>query len=183
MAAREEGCGVSDTGRRPFRRFPWIQLVFCLACLSMTTWTWMRYSYCWEVTLADLQPTDAETQTMLEGRWQTQPYVVVHGVYWTGPGLNNPAYPPSSIGLVLAPGFQPPREGSWAVFVGRVVDMDISGSGFTPLLYQHASRFTGASVAGLIVGAMGCFIFGLYLRGWLRERKALASQPQQNMIA
>ena len=37
-----------------------------------------------------------------------------------------------------------------------------------------ASRFHPASVAGLVVGAMGCFIFGLYLRGWLRERKALA---------
>ncbi|MHC5053661.1 MAG: hypothetical protein ACYTKD_02965 [Planctomycetota bacterium] len=36
-----------------------------------------------------------------------------------------------------------------------------------------ASRFTGASVAGLVVGAMGRFIFGLYLRGWLRERPAL----------
>jgi hypothetical protein len=46
-----------------------------------------------------------------------------------------------------------------------------------------ASRFTGASVAGLVVGAMGCFIFALYLRRWLRERKALASQPGQDMIA
>jgi hypothetical protein len=36
------------------------------------------------------------------------------------------------------------------------------------------SRFHPASVAGLVVGAMGCFIFGLYLRRWLRERKAAA---------
>ena len=46
-----------------------------------------------------------------------------------------------------------------------------------------ASRFHGASIAGLVVGAMGCFIFGLYLRRWLRERKALASEPQEDMIA
>ncbi|MHC4249526.1 MAG: hypothetical protein ACYS9X_10410 [Planctomycetota bacterium] len=46
-----------------------------------------------------------------------------------------------------------------------------------------ASRFTGASIAGLVVGAMGCFIFGLYLRARLRERKAFASQPGQDMIA
>jgi hypothetical protein len=26
-------------------RFPWIQLVFCIACFSMTAWTWMRFSY------------------------------------------------------------------------------------------------------------------------------------------
>jgi hypothetical protein len=30
---------------------------------------------------------------------------------------------------------------------------------------------------------MGCFIFGLYLRAWLRERKALASEPQRDIIA
>jgi hypothetical protein len=29
-------------------------------------------------------------------------------------------------------------------------------------------------VACLVVGAMGCFVFGLYLRRWLRERKAAA---------
>jgi len=48
---------------------------------------------------------------------------------------------------------------------------------------RHASRFHPASIAGLVVGAMGCFIFGLYLRRWLRERKALASEPPQDMIA
>jgi len=46
-----------------------------------------------------------------------------------------------------------------------------------------ASRFHGASIAGFVVGAMGCFIFGLYLRRWLRERKALASEPSGDMIA
>jgi hypothetical protein len=38
-------------------------------------------------------------------------------------------------------------------------------------------------MAGLDVGAMGCFIFSLYLRRWLRERKALASEPPGDMIA
>jgi hypothetical protein len=37
---------------------------------------------------------------------------------------------------------------------------------------KSKSRLTGASVAGLVVGAMGVFIFGLYLRAWMRERKA-----------
>jgi hypothetical protein len=40
--------------------------------------------------------------------------------------------------------------------------------------FKAASRFHGASIAGIVVGAMGCFIFGLYLRRWLRERKAAA---------
>jgi hypothetical protein len=38
----------ANTDRSPFRRFPYIQLVFCIAYLSMTTWTWMRFSYAWE---------------------------------------------------------------------------------------------------------------------------------------
>ncbi len=48
---------------------------------------------------------------------------------------------------------------------------------------EDASRLHPASVAGLVVGAMGCFIFGLYLRRWLREKKALASEPPGDMIA
>jgi hypothetical protein len=34
-------------------------------------------------------------------------------------------------------------------------------------LDTNASRFYPASVAGLVVGAMGLFVFGLYLRSWL----------------
>jgi hypothetical protein len=30
---------------------------------------------------------------------------------------------------------------------------------------------------------MGSLVFGLYLRAWLRERKALVGEPGQDMIA
>ena len=48
---------MSDTDATPFRRptrqgrtpsgdeapgFPWVQLVFCVACLGIAGWTWMR---------------------------------------------------------------------------------------------------------------------------------------------
>ncbi|MHC5054388.1 MAG: hypothetical protein ACYTKD_06690 [Planctomycetota bacterium] len=33
-------------------------------------------------------------------------------------------------------------------------------------------RLTGESVAGLVVAAMGAFVFSLYLRRWLRVRRA-----------
>ncbi len=36
-----------------------------------------------------------------------------------------------------------------------------------------SSRFTGASIAGLVVGAMGMFVFSVALRQWLRERRAI----------
>ncbi|MHC5056165.1 MAG: hypothetical protein ACYTKD_15780 [Planctomycetota bacterium] len=42
------------------------------------------------------------------------------------------------------------------------------------LVDTAASRFHPASIAGIVVGAMGCFILALYLRRWLRERKAAA---------
>jgi hypothetical protein len=38
-----------------------------------------------------------------------------------------------------------------------------------------ASRLHGASVAGLVVGAMGVFVFSVALRHWLRERRARAT--------
>jgi hypothetical protein len=54
---------------------------------------------------------------------------------------------------------------------------------FGSSLHVDEGRFHPASVAGIVVGAMGVFIFGLYLRRWLRERKALAREPQRDMIA
>jgi hypothetical protein len=51
----------------------------------------------------------------------------------------------------------------------------------TICLLTVTSRLHGAYVAGLVVGAMGCFIFGLYLRRWLRERKALAASLERDM--
>ena len=44
---------VTDASPSPFRRFPWVQLVFCVACLTMTAWTWMRYSYAWPLEVGD----------------------------------------------------------------------------------------------------------------------------------
>ncbi len=61
------------------------------------------------------------------------------------------------------------------VLRGRLVEDRIPHSGPYPLkLDTTASRFHPASIAGIVVGVMGCFIFGLYLRGWMRERRAAA---------
>jgi hypothetical protein len=42
----------------------------------------------------------------------------------------------------------------------------------SPYVMTEKGRLTGASVAGLVVGAMGVFVFGTALRHWLRERRA-----------
>ena len=183
-----------------FRRFPWVQLVFCLACLGMATWTWMRYSYCWSMS----QDYVFQHSTTIEKKaWPHGAFVVVRGTRLAGGVQARVAYEPNvcvdradwemGCWFNLLPldleGSEPFVLEEVSV-VGRV---DEEGACMTrhigslaymnPRILLGASRLTGASVAGLVVGAMGCFILGLYLRGWLRERKALASQPGQDMIA
>ena len=81
------------------------------------------------------------------------------GPYWSGK-------------LVCSTSTNP--EGRRFVLYGRVI---IRRSGddrqvfVTPFLAGD-SRLTGQSVAGIAVGAMGALVFGLYLRAWLRERRA-----------
>jgi hypothetical protein len=130
-----------------------MQLVFCLACLSMTAWTWMRYSYRWDL---PIKRYGRDTDQLRKGRWPD--------------GL-----------LVRYSNEWGPCEGR--VGVAAMYDFDLGRPIHVLQVTTPASRFHGASVAGLIVGAMGCFIFGLYLRRWLIERKALASQPRRDMIA
>jgi hypothetical protein len=98
--------------------------------------------------------------------------------------LREPDSPYEEIG-VCRPQY-PPRRASPAVVVlkGRLLSLDIIGGGYMhPLVDATASRLHTASVAGLVVGAMGCLVFGLYLRRWLIDRKALVSQLGQDMIA
>ena len=97
---------MTDTSpdRSPFRRFPWVQLVFCIACLSMTAWTWMR------------DGTRLSPRRHREHRGRPEHSVAVLSV-----------------------------------------------------LRASVVRF---AVDGIVVGLMGCFVFGLYLRRWVKERRA-----------
>jgi hypothetical protein len=180
-----------------FRRFPWIQLVFCIACLTMTGWTWMRFSYCWKMGAASLvkygyrsrldQDTTLLAPSAYDASRMDNRYVELSGHMTPRPVTSR---------------FE---KGNWqATFYvaedyvlanlearGNLVEGQFEMKG--RLHFGHhgeytffdttASRFHSASLAALVVGAMGVFIFGLYLRAWLRERKALASGPPQDMIA
>ncbi|MHC4247606.1 MAG: hypothetical protein ACYS9X_00615 [Planctomycetota bacterium] len=191
-----------------FRRFPWVQLVFCLACLSMAAWLWMRYSYCWRYTPDDL---DYDLSGTSQGDWPRGAYVELsfgHSDLRASPQLK-PEYlvllsdeaHGYSVGPITDPrGSQGTGHGiralrarirdslvsSIAQVEGCTGDVLVRFSGFPPssgALDPSSSQVLPRSVAGLVVGAMGCFIFGLYLRRWLRERKALASQPGVDMTA
>ncbi|MHC4252311.1 MAG: hypothetical protein ACYS9X_24600 [Planctomycetota bacterium] len=162
--------------RSPFRRFPWVQLVFCVACLGMAGWTWMRYSYCYDATPGQISATWGRSA---HSPWLDS-YIAVTGVHAVTPkgrsyildemnreinvglrtGSNTPL--PSS---VSAEGQTTGNVNTWR---GRFVLEGTSFAYFDP----DGGRLHPASIAGLVVGAMGVFIFGLYLRRWLRERKA-----------
>ena len=171
-----------------FRRFPWVQLVFCIACLSMAAWTWMRYSYAWEVTPKELDDTPFQGDPTKVGspsprpdsRWLDGPSREL--LKWTPPDWEHPFRHP-----LLGRYVSNHAEDAQA-FSGRVVyksRITRGGSTIEPYLAvdKSRSRFTGESIAGLIVGSMGVFIFSLYLRSWLGERTARASPPEQDMIA
>ncbi len=192
---------MTDTS--PFRRFPWVQLVFCVACLSMAAWTWMRYSYAWDVDIRLFQDSGA-SHPKNEPRFADR-YVRIVGLdevkkLWSPNGPRGSAllcyavaddYLTGRLSVEYGSGHpldRPTTDSTQHLqlkeLVGRFRRYEYVSLGkkfFT--LDAAASRFHPASIAGLVVGAMGCFIFGLYLRGWLRERKALASQPEQDMIA
>jgi hypothetical protein len=65
------------------------------------------------------------------------------------------------------------REGMETAVRGRAILL-LEG----PAVDATASRFTGASVAGLVVGAMGLFVFTVALRHWLGERRVLREEAR-----
>ena len=179
---------MADSSPSPFRRFPWAQLAFCLACLTMTGWMWMRYSYCRSYAIDDLkQHLGTEWR-----EWPQDTYVQIKGgrAYLFGPipewGLTAcylKAAQEDVDRVVSVRGTQPTMEQmrSEGIFRGRLhlSDRRAWGQGQQSgnmLLMEFdlradASRFHPASIAGIVVGAMGCFIFGLYLRRWILHHR------------
>lgn len=76
--------------------------------------------------------------------------------------------PDSVMEVLIARNMALPADWSVAVLPGRVIHVD--GQGIC-LVDTARSRLHPASVAGLVVATMGAFVFALYLRRWLGERK------------
>jgi len=197
----EELCPTGDAPS-PFRRFPWVQLAFCLACLTMTAWTWMRYSYAWEFSRSDCERArlyigvydGRQTAHVFRPRWPYGRYTVVRGTATEPFGvLENGVYyihAPGDDEILATVRLHEPADapvggktmdGESKAFCGRLTapwheagPFIATSNRFASLLVidTTASRFHPASIAGIVVGAMGCLIFGLYLRRWLRERRA-----------
>jgi hypothetical protein len=168
----------------------------------MTAWTWIRYSYAWDVTAEQLRAYEEQSEREQEGAgtyFRLRTAVIRYdyvGEHLYLPGMGEDVYLRGGSGQevvldVVLPLEPRPEPGIQVLLRGRLAPTRClivrPAKRTLPTcdwaFDTTASRFTGASIAGLVVGAMGVFIFGLYLRGWLRERKALAGQPGRDMIA
>ncbi|MHC4247934.1 MAG: hypothetical protein ACYS9X_02275 [Planctomycetota bacterium] len=146
----------------------------------------MRYSYAWDVTPRqfDMFVEPKAENWLAELNWYRRAYLHLRGrrdpyVPFYDESVGTTCYMVcDEDGVVRVAGPTNADAYSPVIVKGRL------GSRYRfVFLDTTASRVHPASVAGIVVGAMGCFIFGLYLRRWLRARKALASQPGQDMIA
>ncbi|MHC4502893.1 MAG: hypothetical protein ACYTFI_06280 [Planctomycetota bacterium] len=186
---------MSETEDNPAGpRFPFVAALLCAACLGAAAWTWMRYSYRWDSAVEDIR---CAKDAVRRGGWPYDAYVRVSGV--VAGAISDPTYGRicrirTPHGFLLEVGCGPEEEmavGGEKTSTGRMSASicprvnwwDSPGTYLPPLgddpgflvfyLDTTASRFTGASIAGLVVGAMGVFVFAVALRHWLSERRAL----------
>ena len=210
----------AEPGRKP-QRFPYVAALLCAGCLGAAVWTWMRYSYAWDVTPSGLGSLAAESGPgrwpQDHGKWPEDIYVRVSGRI-VGPSK----YGPHTVTLMDCGNGRDPvdahahehqgrrqdsrgqllqdmipgrglflaipavecsfakknpawRTGDKLSAHGRFVGLYSTVDGrFGWRIHAMSSRFTGASIAGLVVGAMGVFVFSVALRHWLNQRRAAA---------
>jgi hypothetical protein len=181
-----------ETAKPP--RFPYVAAALCVACLGAAGWTWMRYSYAWEMRPTDLlvreQTADSDGPFTIEedGSYidvycdnsRADMFVRMKGTYCLDHSI-------SDIPTILifdgdikkgswnielvAPPPRRPSHSSRVALKGRLLLRNRYN--FTVLVFDPtSSRLHGASIAGLVVGAMGVFVFAAALRHWLNRRRA-----------
>ena len=148
----------------------------------------MRYSYCWELTPGDLDEARLP-DAYQEGEWPYgRRYVNLEGVLRIQRIQGN-VVPRGDEIYVFGPipDFRLSNGRKMVVHLkgGGIADdetkrevpgrLEMMGEGdrrggitrFSAVLEVGDGRLTGASIAGLVVGAMGVFVFAVALRHWL----------------
>jgi len=159
----------------------------------------MRYSYAWDVTLSDLTPDDCGVRG--SGGTGLEPtYVRIRpadGTTWIAQDAEHPL----AEGFLLVHEFarddaarRPSRKLSpkWNFYVwgpAKASDLAFKGrlnhfghedaDGYIPIVMTWASRWRPASIAGLVVGAMGVFVLTVALRQWLKERRVFGASGHE----
>jgi hypothetical protein len=159
-------------------RFPWVAALLCAASLGAAGWTWMRYSYAWPIAIADVYAPHSYENA--DGTWAGF-LLEVRGLFVvTDDGCplimdarNLGGDEGVCIGVVLPASGPMPEHRREARLVGRIGYRPKDGFPSFLSLDTTASRFRGASITGLVVGAMGVFVFVMCLRTWVKERSAL----------
>lgn len=166
-------------------RFPWGPALLSAACCAMAAWIWLQYSCTWDVTPAEIQ-SGACTDCWVRVRASAGDMWIFHS---DDAGFFHPLAQTTDGGpcvCVRRPrGGRPAEARKAREYVGRVVPL--SRFGFdrkwlppgiemaeAPLAIDGwGPRVLPQCIAGLVVAAFGTFVFALYLRRWLLERKAL----------
>jgi hypothetical protein len=151
-------------------RFPYVGALLCAACVGMAGYLWMRYSYAWDVTRLDLEGDNPH-----QARWHDR-YVRFHlreapfGWHITSkdPRIIMPAYTGyPSLDVERRPELPSCWPGRAWLCENKVL-----------IVFLDAGRWHEASIAGLVVGAMGVFVFTVAFRHWFGERRKFRGQAR-----
>ncbi|MHC4200542.1 MAG: hypothetical protein ACYSU0_11165 [Planctomycetota bacterium] len=181
-------------------RFPYVGALLCAACLVTSIWLVFKYWYCWEVTPKDLiegaspiglggwencyvHVRGRSGATIRGGGWvpgvldpqEGGPFVEVFGEPWkapmTGRVTSLRALASKRAPLKWIPVGDEPEDisGNWY----QVGDEYLHETHVStrPLVDASSGRWTAEPIAGLVVGAMGVFVFAAALRQWLTVRR------------
>jgi len=178
----------------PARRFPYAAAVLACAAIGLAVWLWMRFSYAWDVTPEQLWPGEPFAHVSFEDLYQPP-----SASEEASPSIPSNATLAGRYARLTEGAAAPDRRGAsravaqwvWvrgadgmdqhvsvapgSVLFGRVVWARHRYDIYWPRplgLDAAASRFTGASVAGIVVAAWCSFVFGLTLRRWLIDHRA-----------
>jgi len=192
MPHKPRGAMTDGPARPP--RFPFVAAILCAACLGAVAWTWMRYSYAWGMTPAQLAGGWYVPDRLpgIPGNTEDRAFV---GVYvrlsgFLNPDSRSPYSPDTWVWASRAGGHGVsannghdlrPGPGGQVTVYGRVSVYAVRWSEGYRAQYvvdNHSSRFTGASIAGLVVGAMGVFVFTVALRHWLGDRRRFREEAR-----
>ncbi|GAH67082.1 unnamed protein product, partial [marine sediment metagenome] len=171
-------------------RFPYVGAALCAACVATGAWLWLEFSYAWMFTPKEIEAVPWKYDH--NDPWRSQhPFVGrcvrlvgISGDIWTHPDrssyllVHDPSDERYTARVCMSEG-QSSQKVVLSSFVGRLVFRDeCCGCGRSLFVAVDCatSRFTGQSVAGLVVGAMGAAVFTVALWHWLRERRAGKAQ-------
>ena len=174
---------MSEADSASCPRFPWVALALCVLSMGAAGWTWLGWSYAWDVTPSDFFDLCSSGPPLGLGPREYGRYVRLRGEVTDRPlsvledrTLRFVAARPDRNVVVLlsSPRGQALADTMPEGILGRAVELPGLTwlEGFPPIIDTTASRFHPASVAGLVVGAWGIFVFAAAFLHWRRRLRS-----------